>query len=80
MQPLVREGSAGQVVRDLQALLNFVVPVSPVLATDGIFGPKTLNRVLDFQRQAALTADGIVGPRTGTALVNTTVSKLSPRL
>lgn len=78
MQPLVREGSAGQLVRDLQALLNFVMPISPILATDGKFGPKTLNRVLDFQRQAALAVDGIVGPQTGTALVAAAFSKLSP--
>lgn len=35
---------------------------------DGIFGPDTLRAVVDFQRNAGLVADGIVGPVTMQAL------------
>jgi peptidoglycan hydrolase-like protein with peptidoglycan-binding domain len=56
-------------VRELQSVLNHVVPLSPNLLQDGVFGPKTRDRVLVFQKKAGLVADGIVGPRTGTALV-----------
>ena len=36
--------------------------------TDSIFGPNLRNAVIQFQKQNNLTADGIVGPRTWTAL------------
>ncbi len=65
----LKVGSAGAPVRELQGVLNHVVPLSPNLIQDGIFGPKTRERVIAFQKKAGLVADGIVGPRTGTALV-----------
>jgi hypothetical protein len=37
---------------------------------DGIFGPNTLAAVKSFQKSRGLTADGIVGINTRTALVN----------
>jgi peptidoglycan hydrolase-like protein with peptidoglycan-binding domain len=36
--------------------------------TDGIFGPLTLRAVLSFQKYAKLWVDGLVGPRTQSAL------------
>jgi peptidoglycan hydrolase-like protein with peptidoglycan-binding domain len=66
---VLRKGSTGQEVEDLQEMLNLVIPLPPLLAVDGIFGPKTLERVMTFQRQAALAADGIVGPLTSKALI-----------
>ena len=37
-------------------------------SVDGIFGSGTLAAVKDFQRKNGLTADGIVGPKTASAL------------
>jgi peptidoglycan hydrolase-like protein with peptidoglycan-binding domain len=54
-------------VQELQSLLN-AAPAGtlPPLAVDGIFGPKTLARVKEFQAQGTpkLVVDGIVGPKT----------------
>ena len=51
---------------DLNAVRNHVGQGSAyeILATDGIFGAKTYNRVSEFQRINRLTADGIAGPQT----------------
>jgi len=35
---------------------------------DGIFGPRTQNAVIAFQRSRGLVQDGIVGIKTWTAL------------
>jgi len=61
--------SAGEEVRILQEFLNQFIPTPPLLREDGIFGPKTKARVILFQQQAGLVPDGIVGPKTGQALV-----------
>lgn len=41
---------------------------SPKLAADGVFGPKSDREVRDFQKAHHLDSDGIVGPRTWSAL------------
>jgi hypothetical protein len=53
----------------LQTELNCRPPshLTP-LKTDGIFGPRTLDRVREFQTNSGLAADGIVGPLTLAAL------------
>jgi hypothetical protein len=62
-------GSTGPEVSQLQLRLNLKLPgASPPLAVDGIFGPKTLGRVKDFQAANGLEVDGIVGPKTWAAL------------
>ncbi|WP_201092224.1 peptidoglycan-binding domain-containing protein [Thiocystis minor] len=71
MRLLLRTGSSGQPVRHLQSSINFLQIVSPPLAVDGIFGPKTQAAVIAFQRALHLTTDGIVGPLTGQALAGT---------
>jgi peptidoglycan hydrolase-like protein with peptidoglycan-binding domain len=38
------------------------------LQGDGIFGNDTLNRLEQFQTKHGLSADGVVGPQTGSAL------------
>lgn len=59
-RPLLRTGSRGSAVRELQRLLR--------VAADGLFGPATRAAVVARQRDAGLAADGIVGPLTWAAL------------
>jgi len=58
-------GSAGEMVIELQGLL---IKHGAKLKVDGDFGPRTDHAVRAFQKQAGLTADGIVGPKTWAAL------------
>lgn len=59
-------GSQGDDVRQLQVKLkNWGYYDGPI---DGIYGPKTYNAVLYFQRKNGLKADGVVGPQTFAAL------------
>ena len=68
--PILRKGQhAGEPpVERLQFMLNFVKGVED-LDVDGIFGPKTEAAVRDFQQNENLSADGIVGKQTWTALL-----------
>ncbi|MBS1830661.1 MAG: peptidoglycan-binding protein [Acidobacteria bacterium] len=75
---MLRIGSTGADVRNLQELLNFSIPFQPLLVLDGIFGPKTNQRVIAFQKQNGLMADGIAGPMTGKALVGRVLQTLKP--
>ncbi|HEX7176428.1 MAG TPA: peptidoglycan-binding domain-containing protein [Pyrinomonadaceae bacterium] len=72
---LLRFGHTGADVKHVQERLNILgayftiygmEPPSrhPQLEMDGIFGPKTFTRVLEFQGQERLDPDGIVGPIT----------------
>lgn len=65
------KGMTGQDVRVLQDRLNYHLRRETPLARDGIFGPKTHERVSKFQTLHALTKDGIVGPRTRAILFET---------
>lgn len=67
-RPTLREGSRGDAVRVLQVALNRWYPRLPPVAQDGVYGPNTRARVVYFQHRAGLTTDGIVGPRTWSAL------------
>lgn len=64
--PLLREGMRGVYVATLQDALETVGSYN--VGIDGVFGPKTRNAVQAFQQQNGLTADGIVGCATWTAL------------
>jgi hypothetical protein len=64
-RPMLRRGSTGEAVRDLQSLL---VGHGATLDSDGIFGSLTKQAVLDFQARSGLDVDGIVGPKTWDAL------------
>jgi peptidoglycan hydrolase-like protein with peptidoglycan-binding domain len=59
---LLREGSRGEAVRDLQRFLSAIG--TSVGSIDGVFGPLTRNAVRQFQSMRGITADGIVGPQS----------------
>ncbi|WP_182422036.1 N-acetylmuramidase domain-containing protein [Aureimonas sp. ME7] len=62
---MLRMGSKGARVRELQALL---VRAGYAVKADGDFGPTTERALKGFQEARGLTADGIYGPQTETAL------------
>ncbi|MEM6403770.1 MAG: peptidoglycan-binding protein [Cyanobacteria bacterium P01_D01_bin.116] len=64
--PTLSHGSKGDIVKALQQDLNLVVGAN--LVVDGIFGDATLKAVKEFQTKNNLSADGVVGPITWTAL------------
>ena len=70
----LRLGDRNDDVRTVQYYLNFIgyfndnLPID--LAQDGIFGPKTQQAVLAFQRYYGLTPDGIVGKQTWNAIID----------
>jgi peptidoglycan hydrolase-like protein with peptidoglycan-binding domain len=64
---VLRLGSRGADVVELQFLLNFIsryFASVPSVIQDSVFGPGTRDSVIEFQRQFGLTPDGIVGPAT----------------
>lgn len=65
VEPTLRQGDRGPAVIDLQHLLN---QNGAKLVADGFFGAVTRAAVVAFQQRKGLLADGIVGPRTWTAL------------
>jgi hypothetical protein len=62
---MLRLGCTGDDVRELQSMLNGQPPTQLApLAVDGIFGPLTRGRVVEYQRNNQLAPDAIVGPLT----------------
>lgn len=59
-------GSTGPDVRVLQSVLNRMGYNSG--AVDGVFGSRTYQAVVAFQRNSGLAADGVVGPATWSVL------------
>lgn len=72
MSRTLSEGMSGPDVRALQDVLNFHIRRGQPLVVDGIFGPDTNARVLEFQRSNGLTVDGLVGPETNAELFEVT--------
>jgi putative chitinase len=64
--PILKQGSSGPDVRDLQQKLK-ALGFDPN-GTDGNFGPGTRAAVVAFQQSKGLQADGIAGPATLAAL------------
>ncbi|MFD7401671.1 glycoside hydrolase domain-containing protein [Streptomyces sp. NPDC059866] len=64
----VQSGSTGDRVKAAQCLLK-AAGYDPG-APDGIFGPATTTAAKNFQTSRGLTADGVVGPKTWTALLS----------
>ena len=67
--PTLAEGSHDAVVDRLQKALNegrgsFAPSSNPVLAIDGIYGPKTAAAVRGTQQHGGIAADGVVGLQT----------------
>lgn len=65
---LLRFGDRGPDVTALQQALNGKPSRLPPLKADGMFGARTRDRVMEFQRSSGLETDGIVGPGTQSAL------------
>ncbi|MFE5210655.1 peptidoglycan-binding protein [Streptomyces sp. NPDC056600] len=66
--PVLKSGSQGDDVRAAQYLLN---AAGHPLTADGSFGPATQAAVVGFQQSQSLTADGVIGANTWSALVPT---------
>lgn len=58
---MLRQGSKGPRVRELQSLL---VRAGFSIKSDGDFGPSTKRAVQRFQKAAGVAIDGVVGPET----------------
>lgn len=59
---LLRLGSTGPRVRELQKAIKRHCPLYSDLDVDGVYGPQTEAAVREFQRRADLTDDGVAGP------------------
>jgi peptidoglycan hydrolase-like protein with peptidoglycan-binding domain len=71
-------------VRRMQQMVNVFTGTAEEGGTafpidaDGFFGPKTKEAVKVFQLQQHLQRDGVVGPKTWTALLNEWLSGSEP--
>lgn len=72
MSRTLSQGMTGQDVRALQDVLNFHIRRGEPLKVDGIFGPKTHARTVEFQKVNGLIPDGLVGPNTSAQLFEIT--------
>lgn len=75
---VIKLGSKGRYVSDLQGYLNIAAEKFPSISkvkVDGIFGENTQKSVLEFQRQFGLDTDGIVGAITWDALYNVSIGE-----
>lgn len=68
MYKFLKYGEKNNDVLKLQVRLNETVQMKEPLLLDGVFGTKTFEAVLLFQRKSGLVADGIVGNETMSAL------------
>lgn len=59
--PTIKNGSKGKAVKVAQVIMG--------VSADGVFGSKTRNAVVKFQKAHGLNADGIVGTNTWRALL-----------
>jgi N-acetylmuramoyl-L-alanine amidase len=77
-RPILRTGSKGAAVSELQAVLQLLGYYTG--SVDGVYGESTAKAVTQFQEAAGIPADGIVGPGTwqrlfpGMATPNSTAS------
>ncbi|MET9968943.1 protein kinase [Streptomyces sp. NPDC006356] len=64
----IKQGDGGSQVREAQCLLRYLHGITEVGEADGVFGPLTHKAVMTLQKRAGLDADGVVGPKTWSAL------------
>src|SRR4029077_9577286 len=71
--PTLKQGATGVYVKRMQHLLasNGAMQESNTANYDGQFGSGTANAVRSFQTKAGITIDGVCGPQTWGALMNT---------
>ena len=74
----LRQGTQGPDVAFMQMLLN-TIPQTLLqrLIEDGVFGRKTLERVVEFRKNAKLVTDGVIGPQSW-AMLDQLTQFLSP--
>lgn len=72
----LRKGAKGASVIELQKLLNKILKKSS-MKIDGDFGENTKKIVIQFQKDANIVADGIVGKGTWAALAQATLSAVT---
>jgi peptidoglycan hydrolase-like protein with peptidoglycan-binding domain len=70
---------SGTDVRSLQAALNKLPSSLARLAVDGVAGPKTTARVMEFQRLNGLPATGVVDLNTSVRLYASVGSGVAPK-
>ncbi|MGD1856725.1 MAG: peptidoglycan-binding protein [Leptolyngbyaceae cyanobacterium] len=70
-------GSSGNAVREVQAMLSLLGYYSG--AVDGTYGEATMTAVNQFQADAGLPADGVVGPATWQRLLPTLTALEQPQ-
>lgn len=58
---LLKTGDRGDAVKEMQKKL---VSLGYLAAADGVYGPRTYNAVVAFQKRNGLTSDGIAGAKT----------------
>ncbi|ELS55670.1 putative Serine/threonine protein kinase [Streptomyces viridochromogenes Tue57] len=65
----IKQGDSGSFVSEAQCLLKHLHGITKVGdEMDGTFGPLTHDAVVAFQQRAGMDANGIVGPKTWSAL------------
>jgi len=67
-RPVLRNGSRGSDVKDMQTLLIGHGFPLPRFGADGAFGSETDRALRDFQKARGLAVDGVCGPKTWAAL------------
>src|SRR5437868_8873790 len=75
---ILQLGSRGPDVLRLQQQLNRLVAPGPRLVEDGVYGPGTVNAVMQFQRSKRLFPDGKAGPNTMAALTGNNSPSAQP--
>ena len=77
--PILRFGSRGPAVKRLQEALLELGYKLPRYGADGAFGRETDAAVRQFQKDHRLVVDGVVGPKTWTALETAIAKKRAPK-